>query len=150
MQLHEFRSRTKKKVQKRIGRGGKRGTFSGRGTKGQRSRSGRRIRKAERDLIIRLPKRRGFRNKPVSPKAISINLRDLNRKLKPLANSLGKSALSVDRTVLSQVGLIGKRENRPVKVLSNGQIDFPISLKGVLASKAAIDKIKKVGGSAEA
>lgn len=61
MQLHElwpFHSLYAKKT--RVGRGGKRGTTSGKGQKGQKSRSGRRIRPAERDLIIRIPKLRGF------------------------------------------------------------------------------------------
>ena len=49
-----------KKKAPRVGRGGQRGTTSGKGTKGQKSRSGRRIRPAERDLIIRIPKLRGF------------------------------------------------------------------------------------------
>lgn len=44
----------------RVGRGGKRGTTSGKGQKGQKARAGRRIRPAERDLIIRIPKLRGF------------------------------------------------------------------------------------------
>lgn len=65
MQLHEISPLHKSKDEKRIGRGGKRGTFSGRGTKGQRARAGHRIRPAERDLIQHLPKLRGTRNKGV-------------------------------------------------------------------------------------
>lgn len=64
MQLHELQPLHANKEEKRIGRGGKRGTTSGRGTKGQMSRAGRRVRPAQRDLIQRLPKLRGFANKP--------------------------------------------------------------------------------------
>ncbi len=64
MQLHELKPNYSNKKGKRVGRGGKRGTTSGHGTKGQKSRAGHRIRPAERDLIQRLPKLRGFRNKP--------------------------------------------------------------------------------------
>ena len=39
MQLHEITPTNKKKAKKRIGRGGKRGSFSGRGMNGQKSRS---------------------------------------------------------------------------------------------------------------
>jgi len=64
MQLHDLKPLHPNKSSKRVGRGGKRGTTSGRGTKGQRARAGHRIRPAERDLIQRLPKLRGFANKP--------------------------------------------------------------------------------------
>ncbi len=64
MQLHELRPQYKNKDKKRIGRGGGRGNYSGRGQKGQRSRAGHKIRPAIRDLIRRLPKLRGFKNKP--------------------------------------------------------------------------------------
>lgn len=64
MQLHEIQPFHKNRDKKRVGRGGKRGVTSGRGTKGQRARAGHRIRPAERDLIQRLPKLRGFKNKP--------------------------------------------------------------------------------------
>lgn len=55
-QLHTIQALHKLKKKKRIGRGGKRGTFSGRGTKGQKARAGRKIRPAIRDLIQSLPK----------------------------------------------------------------------------------------------
>lgn len=59
MQLHELQAIHENKEAQRIGRGGKRGTTSGRGQKGQKSRSGHRIRPAVRDMIQRLPKLRG-------------------------------------------------------------------------------------------
>ena len=59
MQLHELRPKTKNKPRKRIGRGGKRGTISGRGTKGQNARAGRKKRPELRDIIKRIPKLRG-------------------------------------------------------------------------------------------
>ncbi len=62
MQLHQLQADHPGKGIKRVGRGGKRGTFSGRGTKGQHSRAGRRIRPAERDYIQHLPKLRGVGN----------------------------------------------------------------------------------------
>ncbi|MBU2101416.1 hypothetical protein KKH05_01725 [Patescibacteria group bacterium] len=62
MNLHDISPINKNKKKKRIGRGGKRGTFSGRGIKGQKSRAGRKIRPASRDLIQQLPKLRGSKN----------------------------------------------------------------------------------------
>ena len=61
MQLQELKPIHKKKQRKRVGRGGKRGTYAGRGLKGQRARAGRRLKPAIRELIKRYPKLRGYR-----------------------------------------------------------------------------------------
>lgn len=61
MQIHELKPENKPKKKKRIGRGGKRGTYCGRGLKGQKSRAGRRIRPAVRDFVLKTPKLRGRR-----------------------------------------------------------------------------------------
>jgi len=63
MLIHELQPEHPGRDKKRIARGGKRGTYSGRGHKGQKSRSGRNIRPAERDIILRLPKLRGNRSR---------------------------------------------------------------------------------------
>ena len=59
MQLDVVQPNHYNKDAKRIARGGKRGRTSGRGQKGQKSRSGRKIRPAIRDLVQRTPKLRG-------------------------------------------------------------------------------------------
>ncbi|MEK7087229.1 MAG: 50S ribosomal protein L15, partial [Patescibacteria group bacterium] len=59
MQLHHIKPNHKLKKVKRVARGGKRGGYSGRGIKGQKSRAGAGIRPAIRDLMMRLPKQRG-------------------------------------------------------------------------------------------
>jgi large subunit ribosomal protein L15 len=65
MQAHALQQ-TKKGV-RRIGRGGKRGSFSGHGIKGQKSRAGRRIRPQVRDILKKIHKRRGHgKNRPKS------------------------------------------------------------------------------------
>jgi len=64
MQLHELQPTYPNKGRRRIGRGFTRGHKSGKGQKGQKSRAGHSIRPAERDLIQRMPKLRGFKNKP--------------------------------------------------------------------------------------
>ena len=51
MQLHTLKRKTKNKTKKIVGRGGKRGTYSGRGLKGQKARAGRKIRPEFRDLL---------------------------------------------------------------------------------------------------
>ena len=62
MQLHNLKPSNKSGDTKRIGRGGKRGTFSGRGVKGQRARAGHKIRPGHRDQIQQIPKLRGSKN----------------------------------------------------------------------------------------
>lgn len=146
MRLHELKSIGKKK--KRVGRGGKRGTTSGRGTKGQKSRSGHVIRPAERDLILKLPKKRGFRNKPKSDKALILNLNELQKALAARAEQ-GKVVLSTQ--ILREAGLLGRTFRGPVKILGEGSIRFPVTVApGIIVSKSASDKILKAGGTIEA
>lgn len=133
MQLHQLQPTTKSRNKKRIGRGGKRGTYSGRGQKGQSSRAGRKIRPAQRDLIQRLPKFRGFRNKSLNPKPVIINIGDLERKLK---------SDIINRQTLLEAGLIKKSDKR-VKILGKG--DFKKSFQmgnDVKVSKKLGEKIK--------
>lgn len=59
MQFHDLKSKTGKKKSRQVGRGGKRGKTSGRGTKGQNARAGHKKRPEMRDVIKRIPKLRG-------------------------------------------------------------------------------------------
>lgn len=59
MQFHNLKRNTKNRKPKQVGRGGTRGKTSGRGTKGQNARAGRKKRPEMRDIIKRLPKLRG-------------------------------------------------------------------------------------------
>jgi len=129
----------------RIGRSGKRGSYSGRGVKGQKSRSGHRIRPAERDLIMRIPKRRGFRNKPKDAIPEVFNLSLLSVRLKPYVN--GTAPVAVTNDFLRAAHLVKKDFNGIVKILGTGSIAFPISLSGIKVSGSAKMKIEKAGGS---
>ena len=66
MDLSQLHPKTTRKSIKRVGRGGKRGTYSGRGVKGQGARAGNKKRPGMRDLIQQIPKLRGARN--IGPK----------------------------------------------------------------------------------
>ena len=59
MQFHNLQSKTKRKKSRPVGRGGKRGKTTGRGTKGQNARAGHKKRPEMRDIIKRIPKLRG-------------------------------------------------------------------------------------------
>lgn len=59
MQIHQLKPIHKPKKKKRVGRGGKKGTYSGKGMKGQKSRAGKRFKPMIRELIKRYPKLKG-------------------------------------------------------------------------------------------
>ncbi|KKW47600.1 MAG: 50S ribosomal protein L15 [Candidatus Liptonbacteria bacterium GWC1_60_9] len=136
MQLHTLIPNHPSKAKKRIARGGKRGTYSGRGIKGQKSRSGHRIRPAERDLIIRLPKLRGFKNKSLVLKPLVVNVGDL----------VALGLVDITRETLIEKGVLRRRRDS-VKILGGGELSKPVHVKGISVSKSAKMKIEKAGGS---
>jgi len=140
MQLHQISKNKSNKISKRVGRGGKRGTFSGRGVKGQKSRSGRKLRPEWRDALKSMPKKRGYRFKSLQDKPVILNLEDLNK----VFNG-GEIITSV---ILCQKGLISKVGGRlpEVKILGQGQIAKKLSFKGITFSASAKDAIIKAGG----
>lgn len=134
-----------RKRKKRVARGGKRGTTAGRGTKGQRSRSGHVIRPAERDIILKLPKQRGFRNKTKSAKPVVFNLKVLAEKLHSRS---AHGPVTLNMTALKEAGLLKSKHNGEVKLLGTGEIAFPVNVGGdIIVSKSAAKKIKAAGGS---
>lgn len=148
MQLHEFtQSVGRRKRPQRIGRGGKRGTTSGRGQKGQKSRSGHVIRPAQRDLIQRLPKLRGFANKPTSASVLEFNLSVIESKFKKFA--AGNHNVLINHDALKEAGLIAKTFRGVIKILSRGELTIPVTIKGIKVSASAKAKIEKVGGKIE-
>jgi large subunit ribosomal protein L15 len=138
MQIHELKNPFKKD-KKRVGRGGKRGTYSGKGQKGQRARAGHRIRPASRDIIQRLPKLRGVKNKLLSQKPNIVNVGDLNR--------LFKDGSEVNPKTLRDLNFV-KRPG-PVKILSDGELSKKLKIKGLEVSRKAKEKILKAGGRIE-
>lgn len=149
MQLHDFNNKFKAegKRKTRVGRGGKRGTTSGRGQKGQKSRSGHSIRPAQRDLIQRLPKLRGFAHKPTSAPDLEINIGKLESIFKKFA--AGKHNVLVNKEALREAGFIGKNFNGKVKVLGNGELTIPLTVQKLKVSVSAKTKIEKAGGKVE-
>ena len=130
----------------RVGRGigsGK-GKTSGRGVKGQKSRSGVAIKSFEggqMPLYRRLPKR-GFN--PILKQKIAI----LN--LEKIQNYLNKKTLNSKDTInsdlLKKLRLINKNSTK-LKILGTGEIKDKVNIEANLASKSAIDKLEKIGGS---
>ena len=130
----------------RVGRGigsGK-GKTSGRGVKGQKSRSGVSIKSFEggqMPLYRRLPKR-GFN--PIGKKNIAI----LN--LDKIQSFIDKKSIKISEILntdlLKKLKLINKNSIK-LKILGSGNIKDKINIEADLASKSAIEKLEKIGGS---
>lgn len=140
MQIHNISPKTKPKKGRYIGHGGKKGTYCGKGIKGQRSRTGARIRPQIRDLIKKVPKMRGYdwtlmRSKK---KTILINL-DL------LEKHFSNNDI-VNKDTLFKKGLL-KDIRSPVKILNKGNLSKILKIEKIPASKKAIDLITKLGGN---
>ncbi|MBW1758753.1 MAG: 50S ribosomal protein L15 [Deltaproteobacteria bacterium] len=145
MKLNELSpSNGSRSARKRIGRGVASGTgkTAGRGTKGHKSRSGGGVRPGfeggQMPIHRRLPKR-GFTN--IFRKQIRvINIRDLAR---------FESGSVIDEALLAGVGLI-KNKRDGVKLLGQGSIDYPLTVKLDRVSNSAREKIETAGGKVEA
>ncbi len=138
MQIHQLKVKSQKK-KRRLGRGGKKGTYSGRGMKGQKSRSGGNVNPifegGRSTLIEHLPKKRGFTS--MFPKSQVVGLSTLEK--------IFNAGDTVTPAVLLQKGLIGNIKAK-VKILNNGEITKAVNLKNCFVSKAAKEKIEKAGG----
>lgn len=131
----------RKRPKKRVGRGAGSGfgTTAGRGTKGQKARSGGRgglKRKGLKPSLQKVPKVRGFRS--ISPRMQMVTLSALSARCKPNE--------TVTLKLLKKRGLI-RDTNRQVKVVATGRITIPIKLQGCLLSKGAITALEKAGGT---
>ncbi len=83
MQLHHMMRPSSLRRSRRIGRGGKRGTYSGRGIKGQHARAGAKFRPPERDILKRIPKLRGYRFPSFREKPTAVSVRAIERRFSP-------------------------------------------------------------------
>jgi large subunit ribosomal protein L15 len=141
MQIHELRPKHKLEKRKRIGRGGKKGTFSGRGSKGQSARAGRRFVPAIRSLIKRYPKLRGYRFKSFSQDLALVNVEILEKKF--------TAGETINPKILLEKKAIRRINGRTpkVKILAKGEIKKALNVEGCLISKTAQEKIEKAGGT---
>ena len=133
-----------KKIRVGRGIGSGKGKTSGRGVKGQKSRSGVAIKSFEggqMPLYRRLPKR-GFN--PLGKKKIAkINLEKIQSfidKKKINSNEM------INVKLLKKLKIVNKN-SRQLKILGNGDIKTKISIEAELISKSAKNKLEKIGGS---
>ncbi len=134
----------KKKIRVGRGIGSGKGKTSGRGVKGQKSRSGVSIKSFEggqMPLYRRLPKR-GFN--PIEKKNIAIL--NLNKIQSFIDKKNVKTSEILNSNLLKKLKLINKRSSK-LKILGSGEIKDKINIEADLASKSAVNKLEKIGGS---
>jgi len=137
MQLHQLQPKHKPKKKKRVGRGGKRGTYSGRGVKGQKARAGtRKIQPIIREAIKKYPKLRGYRFKVLKKRLVIVNLEVLNKKFKE-SEVISPQSLLKKRIIRRIKGKVPK-----VKILGEGKLTKKLKFKDCEMSEGAKSKIK--------
>ena len=142
MKLNEGASKDRIRVGRGIGSG--KGKTGGRGVKGQKARSGVAINGFEggqMPIYRRLPKR-GFNNIFKSEFAI-VSLGRIQAAID--AKKLDASA-TIDAVALKAAGVI-RREKDGIRILADGELKAKVSIEATGASKAAVEKIEKAGGS---
>ena len=142
--LNSFKLPEKRKSRTRVGRGnGSKGTYSGRGLKGQKSRSGGGVplffEGGQLPLVKRSPFLRGFKNRFKKDFSI-VNLLDIENKF--------NEGDEVNAESLFNHNLIRKKSSN-VKILGNGNLKKSLKIKVHAVTKSAEEKIKKSGSTIE-
>ena len=140
MQIHQIKPLRKKKKEKRVGRGGKRGTYSRRGIKGQKARAGRKFQPIIRAILKKYPKLRGYKFSPQKKEMAILNLEVLEKEFKEGERVTPK--ILVERKIIRKI----KGRVPPVKILGRGEISKKLIIEKCLLSESAREKIEKVGG----
>jgi len=149
MELHQLNPRNKKKNRKRIGRGGKKGTYSGRGVKGQKARAGRKPRigfaGGDTTLVKRLPKKRGTVGKVKIRKGVKLarlKIKPVILSLKDIEDSFKKGEI-VSPETLFEKDMVGKIKKRipKIKILGKGELKKELKFRKVGFSKEVKKKL---------
>lgn len=146
MQLNTITPRTKNTKRPKVGRGGKRGKTSGKGGKGQTARAGHHIRPEVRDLIKKLPKRRGHgKNRARTVRTNRIPTSAVNLTALDAAYKAGET---VSPASLVARGLVRRAKGRApeVKILGTGTLTKAIVIRGCMLSDAARAALVAAGG----
>mgnify|MGYP001574770337 CR=1 FL=1 len=147
MNLSNLHPNTPRKSVKRVGRGGKRGTYSGKGMKGQKSRAGAGIKPGFRGGDNRIwqlfPKQRGASKKPGGSGVYAKHRFYQLRQTKPAVMNVDDFNKFKDGET---VNLETLKSKGPIKVLGNGELKRKINFEGFSFSKSAREKVEKAGG----
>jgi len=143
MQIHQLKPPHYLKRRKRIGRGGKKGTYSGKGMKGQRSRAGAKIRPQLRDFIMKIPKKRGSRFILKREKFTEVKWRRI-KKTFPQGGLISPASLKKAKLLKGT-----KRKKLFVKIIGEGNLSAPYIIKNCFITEKAKEVILKAGGKVE-
>lgn len=141
MQIHQLQPKHSSKGIKRVGRGGKKGTYSGKGGKGQTARAGRKLAPIIRELIKRYPKLKGYRRLEIQKTTAVVNLETLQKHVQ-------------NGDVINPIWLVAKKlvphikgKIPAVKILGKGILDKKITVENCKVSTKAKTVIEKAGGN---
>ncbi|MFA6263890.1 MAG: 50S ribosomal protein L15 [Candidatus Babeliales bacterium] len=143
LQLNNLKKLTEPR--KRVGRGGKRGRYSGRGKEGQKSRTGSTseikafFEGGQMPLVRRIP-RRGFVN-ALACKPTVVNIEELERKF--------AEGQTVDEASLREKGLIKGKGAIRIKILGTGALTKKLTVNVHAVSASAAQAIEKAGGAVQ-
>lgn len=130
----------RKRNTKRVGRGNSsgKGSYSARGIKGQRARTGSSgiMRRAFKAQLQKVPKSRGFSSSARKPEVVSLSA----------LSAIAQPGVAITPYVLKAHGLINDLR-AGAKIVGTGEITVAITLQGCLATKRALEAIEKAGGS---
>ncbi|MDB5265091.1 MAG: ribosomal protein large subunit ribosomal protein [Parcubacteria group bacterium] len=146
MQSNTLAPKTERITSPRVGRGGKRGKTSGRGTKGQNARAGHKKRPEMRDLIKKLPKLRGHGKNRSRTVRVKDPLKAVN--LSALEAHFAAGDL-VNPETLYKKGLVKARGGRIsyIKILGTGSLTKALKISDCAFSTTAKTAIESAGGS---
>ncbi len=155
MNLSNLKPKTPKPASRRVGRGGKRGTYSGKGSKGQKSRAGAGVKPGFRGGDNRIwqlfPKQRGASKRPGNNKVhVKHRFYQLRHDKPAVVNVDELNKLSETTVVTPQIlldsGLV-KDISAGVKILGSGTLKRKLDFEGIEISTSARTQIEKLGGS---
>lgn len=141
MQIHQLKPVHKSKNKKRVGRGGKKGTYSGKGGKGQSARAGRKMVPIIRELIKRYPKLKGYRSFVLEDPTVIVNFEVLEKKYND-GQIISPQILVKDGILRSINGKMPK-----VKILGKGKLTKKFIFENCKISGRAKEALEKAGGT---
>ena len=145
MQINTIKLKTIRKKRKTVGRGGKKGTYCGKGGKGQKGRSGAKINPlfegGRSTLIDHMKKKKGF--KAVNGKMAAVSLASLSKKM--------KDGGTVNREFLIKSGIVDKmKAKKGIKIIGAIEVKQKFQIeKSIAVSAGAKAAIEKAGGKIE-
>lgn len=146
MQINTLQLKNKKKRRKTIGRGGKKGTYSGKGNKGQKARSGAHVdplfEGGRSTLIDHMKKKKGF--KTLKNKFAIVDLERIEKKF--------KDGDLIDKDALIKAGFIDRIDTKAgIKILGGGKVTKKFTIaKEIKVSASSREMIEKSKGTIEA